>query len=453
MGALAGSIFLVGSLYWFVYVMRVYGGLPAPVALAVMALFAVVVSCFWGLFGLVEAWVARRSPGVALGLAPFLWVALELARTYYFFGGFPWNLLGYAVPSTGLRQLASVTAVYGLSFLAVASSALIAWALFGCRWRRLCLLVTWAVLLGAANRVLTPPLAPSGTHVAVLVQPNVPMDETAENWAPWRNPQPLNTLVALSEESLPRHNPQLLNPLIVWSENPAPFYFGRDPVFRTTLESMARSSRAYVVAGTDTFEGTDNSLPHNSAVVLNTAGQLILQYDKIHLVPFGEYVPNWLPGTIGKITSQVGNYVPGARRQWAETPEGGIGVFICYESIFPQLVRRLTPNGPGILVTISNDAWYGDSAAPYQHLEMARMRAIENHRFVLRSTNDGVTSIIDPYGRMVNTIPRHRAAALTGKFSFLPGETFYKAHGDVFAWLCVAVTGLTVALTAVRRGR
>ena len=451
LGALTGSVFLAGSVYWFVEVMTVYGHMTPALALAVMVPFLVLFSSFWGVFGLVLAWAARRSLTSALLLSPFLWVTLELARTYQFISGFPWNLLGYAVQPSGLRQLASTTAVYGLSFLAVASSALIAWAILEWQAKQFWPLAAWVVLLVAANYVLEPPHAPRGANVALLIQPNVPMDETAqENWEPWQNPEPLVSLVAMTEESLRRLSPQSLTPpLIVWSENPAPFFFGRDPVFRTAIENMARRAHAYVVIGTNTFEGPGNSLPHNSAVVLNPSGQLILQYDKIHLVPFGEYVPGWLPGTVGKITSQVGNYVAGTRYQAAPIPEGAIGIFICYESIFPQLVRRLTPAGPSVLVTISDDAWYGDSSAAYQHLEMARFRAIENHRFLLRSTNDGVTAVIDPYGRILATMPRHRAMALAGNFSFLAEETFYKARGDVFAWLCVVASGVIVGLAAL----
>jgi apolipoprotein N-acyltransferase len=451
LGALTGSVFLAGSLYWFVNVMTFYGHMTLLQALAVMIPFLVVFSSFWGLFSVAAAWTARRSLAAALVLSPFSWVALELARTYYFVNGFPWNLLGYAVQSLGLRQLASTTAVYGLSFLAVASSALVAWVVLEWQWSRTWPLVAWVALLVIANHLLDPPLAPPGTHVAALVQPNVPMDESAqERWAPWRNPQPLLNLVAMSEECLRGQNSQPVTaPMIVWSENPAPFFFDRDPVFRTAVQEMARRNHAYVVVGTDTFGGADNSIPHNSAVVLNPSGQLILQYDKIHLVPFGEYVPNWLPSTVGKITSQVGTYVPGTRYQAAVTPEGDIGIFICYESIFPQLVRRLTPAGASVLITISDDAWYGDSSAAYQHLEMVRFRAIENHRFVLRSTNDGVTAVIDPYGRMLASIPRHRAMALAGNFSFLAEQTFYSAWGDVFAWLCVAVSGVIVGLAAV----
>ena len=450
LGALTGSIFLVGSVYWFVEVLTTYGNMTTVLAVAVMVPFLVLFSSFWGVFGLVLAWAARRSLATALFLSPFLWVTLELARTYLFIGGFPWNLLGYAVQPLGLRQLASTTAVYGLSFLAVASSALMAWAILEWQAKQFWPLVAWVVLLVATNYVLDPPPARRGTNVALLVQPNVPMDETAqENWAPWQNPKPLTDLVAMTEASLQQLGPQSLTPpLIVWSENPAPFFFGRDPVFRTAIENMARDAHAYAVIGTNTFEGPDNSLPHNSAVVLNPSGQLVLQYDKIHLVPFGEYVPEWLPGTVGKITSQTGNYVPGTKYQAATTPDGAIGIFICYESIFPQLVRRLTPAGPSVLVTISDDAWYDDSSAAYQHLEMVRFRAIENRRFLLRSTNDGVTALIDPFGRILETIPRHRAMALAGNFSFLADETFYKARGDVFAWLCVVASGVIAGLTA-----
>ena len=451
LGALAGSVFLAGSLYWFVEVMTVYGHMTPVLALAVMVPFLVLFSSFWGVFGLVLAWTARRSLSAALLLSPFLWVTLELARTYQFASGFPWNLLGYAVQPSGLRQLASTTAVYGVSFLAVASSALIAWAMLEWQAKQFWPLAAWVVLLAATNYVLDPPPVQRGTNAALLIQPNVPMDESAQvNWEPWQNPRPLAGLVALTEESLRRLGPQSLTPpLIVWSENPAPFFFGRDPVFRTAIENMTRRAHAYVVIGTSTFEGPDNSLPHNSAVVLNPSGQLVLQYDKIHLVPLGEYVPSWLPGTVGKITSQVGNYVAGTRYQSAATPEGAIGIFICYESIFPQLVRRLTPAGPSVLVTISDDAWYGDSSAAYQHLEMARFRAIENHRFLLRSTNDGVSAVIDPYGRILATIPRHRAMALAGNFSFLAEETFYKARGDAFAWLCAVASGVIVGLAAL----
>jgi apolipoprotein N-acyltransferase len=179
-----------------------------------------------------------------------------------------------------------------------------------------------------------------------------------------------------------------------------------------------------------------------------------LAYDKIHLVPFGEYVPAWaFPSLVGKITYEAGDFVPGTSCRTAQTADGGIGLFICYEAIFPQLVRRLVPEGPGVLVNISNDAWFGDSAAPFQHLEMACLRAIENRRYLLRGTNDGVTAVIDPYGRVAARLSRHQQAVLVGRFAYLSERTFYTAYGDVFAWLCVGVAAVMIGVSKTRRQR
>jgi apolipoprotein N-acyltransferase len=455
LGYTAGAVFLTGSCYWFVGVMERYGGLSPVLAYGVLVLFVVVFSAFFGAFGLVESWVARASIPTALVLAPFLWVAMEVARTYLI-TGFPWNLLGYAVHAAGLRQLATVTAVCGLSFLAVVTSVLLAWLWLEpfrkpARWAPVC----WLALLTAANWAMAPPLPPPGSDAAVLVQPNIPLEEaSAMKWAPWLNPAPLDGLVAMSVESVEREGkPSATPPLLIWPENPAPFYYDADPTFRAAMQRMASQAEAYVVFGTVSFAGPRNTRPKNTAMVLDPQGRVLLAYDKIHLVPFGEYVPWWaFPGVVGKITHEAGNFVPGRSYRVAQTPQGAIGVFICYEAIFPQLVRRLVPEGPGVLVNISNDAWFGDSAAAFQHLEMARLRAIENRRFLLRATDDGITAVIDPYGRVLDRLPRHRMGVLAGRYDFLAARTFYTAHGDVFAWLCVAVAAALMARRAARRG-
>ncbi len=452
-GYLSGAIFLAGSCYWFVGVVERYGGLSPPLAVGVLALFLIVFSIFYGVFGLVVAWVARLSLPLALALSPFLWVSLELARTYYVGGGFPWNLLGYAVRPIGLRQLASFTAVYGLSFLGVSASALLGWVLLGFRRKWVwCALVAWLALLIIANWISTPSPTTPGGNEGYLVQPNVPLEESAaEHWAPWRDPAPLERLVAMTLASLDREGKSSpAPPLVVWSENPAPFYFSRDPVFRRAVENMARKSHAYVIVGTVAFLGNNDAQPQNSAVVLDPEGQMLMQYDKIHLVPFGEYVPSWaFPGKVGKITSGVGNYVPGSSYKVARISQGTIGICICYEAIFPQLVRRIVSEGAGVLVNISNDAWYGDSSAAFQHLEMASLRAIENHRFLLRVTNDGITAVIDPNGRVVAEFPRHKSGVLPARFAFVAGRTFYSAHGDLFAWFCVVVSVAVAGLRMV----
>jgi len=425
----------------------------------------------------VQSWMGRSSRGMALAVAPFLWVALELLRTYYV-TGFPWNLLGYAVHALGLRQLASVTAVYGLSFLAASTSALVASAILlwrdrgfvvdGAASRIWATPVLWFGLLALANWSSKPAALPPPMQDAYLLQPNVPLDDAATRlWEPWQDRTRLDHLLRISSEAAcakrefrpapigsagvdcadQRSRSFAPRPLIVWAENPAPFLFSRDAVFRDAVEGLARGTHAYVIFNTVNHSQRDDNHPLNSAMVLDPSGQLLMQYDKIHLVPFGEYVPWWaFPGKVGKLVSEVGDFAPGTHYRTAPTADGSIGIPICYEDIFPQLVRRLTPKGPGVLVNITDDAWYEDSAARFQHLEMSCLRAIENGRYLLRATNDGITAVIDPQGRIVKQLPMHRSEVLSGQFNYLTRQTFYTAHGDVFAWLCVLVTGAALGM-------
>jgi len=461
----SGAIFLIGSCYWFVEVTRQYGGLSLTLAVMALLAFVVVFSLFFGAFGLVVGGVAHRSPALALLLSPFLWVAMELARTYLI-TGFPWNLLGYAVSFAGLRQIACVTGVYGLSFLAATTSALGAWAVREGRRRWPWLVLGgWAALLVVANWAFAPPAPTKGQNLALLVQPNVPLEEaSATTWAPWVNPTKLNQLVTMSLDALSNQERRedialdekgqqhfVAPPLIIWAENPAPFYFTRDQVFRNAVERMALLGRVYVVVNTVVPHGSGTPQITNSAVVVDPQGREILQYDKMHLVPFGEYVPVWaFPSLIGRITSEAGSFVPGTSYRVAPSPDGALGIFICYEDIFPDLVRRLTLAGAQVLVNISNDAWFGDSAAAPQELEMARLRSIENRRYLLRATNDGITALIDPYGQVEKQIARHQTAVLRADFSYRRDQAFYTRHGDVFAWLCTALAG-AIAVAAMLR--
>jgi apolipoprotein N-acyltransferase len=459
LGYVCGAVFFLGSCYWFVTVTRVYGGLPPALAVLVLILFVIIDATFLGGFGLAMGWAARRSAGWALVASPFLWVAMEVARTYLI-TGFPWNLLGYAVQATGLRQIASVTGVYGLSFLAAATSAVGAWLIlkFRCKWAWLGA-AGWVMLLLVGQWRLAPPPEAVGTELAVLLQPNVPLDGAElEAWIPWRDPTKLQQLVNLSVSAVERaaiqnskFKIQNSPPLLIWSENPAPFYYTRDPVFRNTMQNLARQTHSIVILNTIIPVDAEGKSITNSAIVLDPEGREVARYDKIHLVPFGEYVPGWaLPGLVHKITSEVGNFVPGSKYPVARTPAGGIGVFICYEAIIPQLARQLVENGAGVLVNISNDAWYGRSAAAYQHLEMARFRAIENHRYLLRATNNGLTTEIDPYGRVREQLPRYQQLVMPAFFDYETQLTFYSVHGDVFAWLCVVIAALLLAGAVLR---
>ncbi|MGH9469467.1 MAG: hypothetical protein ACRD1N_03885 [Terriglobia bacterium] len=217
-GLITGAVFLAASLSWFVAVMENYGGLASYEALAAMVLFLALFSPFWGVFGLLEVWAAQRSARLALLLAPFLWVALELARTYLI-TGFPWNLLGYGVQAQGLEQIASVTSVYGLSFFAAATSALLCWVLIKPRFNAARgFTIAWIVFLLVLDFALAPPPPKRGNELAVLVQPDAPLKESeVERWVPWRNPDPLEQLVNLSVRTVQQHEKRGAKPpLIVW---------------------------------------------------------------------------------------------------------------------------------------------------------------------------------------------------------------------------------------------
>jgi apolipoprotein N-acyltransferase len=504
LGYVCGLFFFAGSCYWFIIVMEFYGHLSPWLSVLTLILFVLIDATFFGGFGLAMGWAARRSPGWALAASPFLWVAMELARTYLI-TGFPWNLLGYAVQMEGVRQIASVTGVYGLSFLAVVTSALMAWLVIS-RWRTRAGLALgiWFVCLLLAQWRLAPPPPNEGKGLAILIQPNVPLDDAElENWVPWRDPAQLRALVQFSVDAVKQFAPESVGPgfspepgkarpiqnskfkiqdsplnqdskfkiqdsesqienrqstidnptLLVWAENPAPFFFTRDPVFRNAMENMARDTHTIVITNTIVpLDAAGNSIT-NTAITLGPDGREVSRYDKIHLVPFGEYVPWWaLPGLVHKITSDIGNFIPGSSYPVARFPEGNVGVFICYEAIIPQLARHLVANGAGVVVNISNDAWYGDSAAAYQHLEMARLRAIENHRYLLRATNNGITTFIDPYGRVRETLPRYQRLALPAHFDYETRQTFYTKHGDAFAWVAATLGVLMLLGGAVKKG-
>jgi apolipoprotein N-acyltransferase len=240
--------------------------------------------------------------------------------------------------------------------------------------------------------------------------------------------------------------------LVVWPESPAPFV-EQDARFQQALGSIARQVQAPLVVGNVgmDFSAEENSWrDYNSALVVSATGARVGRYDKIHLVPFGEYIPfKHLLFFARKLTGRVSEFSRGEDRKVFRLPTTNngahrYGVFICYESVFADEVRHFAQLGAEVLVNISDDGWYGDTSAPWQHLNMARMRAIENRRWILRDTNNGITAVIDPYGRVRQSIPRHQTDALPAGYAFRDDVTFYTAHGDLFGWLCVILSLMLV---------
>jgi len=439
---LCGILWYGGTCYWIYPTMRQYGSVNAPAALGILILFCLYLALYHGAFGLVVAWLAGDSPFSrrALLLAPVVWVAVELARTRI--SGFPWDLLGTSqVDNVPLAQIVRITGVYGISFeIMVVNSALAAAFLVRQEARKPLFVAAIAAALVLQSGRLVPGPTVKADKTAVLVQANIPILEGAD----WTRDYFDTTLHELTQISVTAQEEGKSQYLIVWPESPAPFY-ASDPIFRGALSGIARRANAWVLAGSVGVQNASSTPEHatqlyNSASLVSNSGEWVGSYNKIHLVPFGEYVPfKWLFGFAGGLTKEVGDFASGASRAPLEANGTKLGVFICYESIFPDEVRQFAANGAQALVNVSNDGWYGDSGAYAQHLKQARMRAVENARWLLRDTNTGVTASIDPYGRVVATVPRKIRTALLAPYALSDGTTFYTRHGDWFAWLCAII--------------
>ena len=436
LGYVCGVVWYVGTCYWVYDTMHEYGGLSAPIALFVLLLFALYLGLYHGAFGLLLSLLARRDPDHRLPLisAPFLWVAIELTRTRI--SGFPWDLLGITqVDNIPLTRIATVTGVYGLSFEIMLVNVAFAAAFLVPRNKRKTLLVASlaaAFLLQVGRWVTLPPLPADRT--AILLQQNLPVADTE----PWTKDHFDSILREFSADSLNPAPPPTQHPdLIVWPESPAPFWTN-DPLFRDAISNLARQAQAWVVVGSI---GVDNTKAvFNSAALVSPTGEWDGRYNKMHLVPFGEYVPfASVFSFAGGLTQAVGNFTHGTLRAPLQAGDKKLGIFICYESIFPDEIRQLVAQGAQVLVNISNDGWYGDSGAWAQHLNQARMRAVENHRWLLRDTNTGLTASIDPYGRVVAHLERKTRAALVAPYALTNVTTFYSEHGDWFAYLCAII--------------
>lgn len=461
LGYLCGILWFAGTCYWIFGVMHRYGGMPVPVATVTLILFCMYVGLYHGMFGLLLALVAGSARAVhgskhgskpaaaaasirrALGAAPFLWVAVELARTRI--TAFPWELLGYSQTANfALTRVTTIVGIYGLSFEILLVNSVFAAALLCPREQRKRLLAAGCVAAAILQTgQLLAPLPAATDRNAILVQPNIPI-QAGGMWTKEYFQDTLRDLTAASlhpaeAKVLPRYD------LIVWPESPSPFYTN-DPMFRDAVSALARQSGTWVVAGsigiTPTMRsGAESSQIFNSAGLVNPQGEWVGRYDKVHLVPFGEYLP--FPQVFafaGGLTKEVGEFQHGASHMPLNAGGERFGTFICYESIFPDEVRQGPLQGAQVLLNISNDGWYGDSGAWAQHLQQTRMRAIENERWLLAATNTGKTASIDPYGRIVAETPRKVRTALVAPYALNPGTTFYTRHGDWFAYLCAIIS-------------
>ncbi len=433
LGWASGVAFWAGACYWIYPVMRDYASIASPVAALLFIAFAIVKGLHAGVF----AWLAGpllKRPWAVPAVAA-LWVAIEGSHQYL---GFTWTQLGNAAPDFVIPQivrLAPWTGVYGPSFVFAWMNAAIALAIVTRRLKPLLYLA--AVVLVALLPGL--PETSSVSQKARLVQPNVHPDEMKSGkWNASKGTEHLARMLELSTNYSNDEKPGLL----IWPEYPVPAFYFDDANSHAFMERVAREADAHFIFNTIGFQDSDARRPQNSSATIAPDGELLSRYSKIHLVPFGEFVPWPFSYFVEKITMQAGTFQPGREVSVAAVDGQGVGTFICYESVFARAIRKFPARGAEVLVNISNDSWYGRSAARYQHLLIARMRAIENGRWILRATNDGITTAIDPQGRLAEPLPSYEQGVLTVGFNYESERTGYVRWGEWF-WL------LTIAVAAV----
>ncbi len=467
LGYACGIVWYAGTCYWVFATMRQYGGVNVAMSALLLLLFCMAAGLGHALFGWCFALLASSQGSMrryALALAPVFWVAVELTRTHLI--DFSWNLLGTVqVDNVPMARIATVTGVYGISFEIVLVNAALATALLlprGRRTRMLTITLAVAILLQAGRWL---PQDPSpADHRVILVQENVPVMENA----PWTVEYFQQSMREFGDLSLTAPVSGIRPDLVVWPESPAPF-FTRDPLFREALSNVARQSQAWMVVGSigvgshlnasmgDPMDASMHSAGgsdavYNSAVLVSSAGEWVSRYDKVRLVAFGEYVPfRQLFFFADSLTKEVGTFEHGVSREPLRAGDKRLGVFICYESVFPDDVRQFAANGAQVFVNISNDGWYGDSGAWAQHLQQARMRAVENNRWLLRDTNTGLTAAIDPLGRVVASIPRKARSRLEAPYALIDDTTFFARHGSWFAGACAIISLVALAAAVLIR--
>jgi apolipoprotein N-acyltransferase len=450
-------LFVLTSVPWIATVLSVHGGLTTAGGWGVLLLIAIA----WGILVGTFAWavnrLSRRSIDSACIGAPFIWVTFEFVRAHLPEISFPWNLLGYpASANLELVQITALTGIYGLSFVVAAFNVLLVWtaAAETLQSRRRAIVAAGITVILLLILFVGPRLVPEAQahHFARAVQLNFP--ESLSYPPDWFETHSAD-LDEIQRISLA---PSAEKPdLLLWPEAPAPFSF-QDLRFAKIASKLAIDFKHPFLAGaiewkppvdpTDTVPH-GNLAPYNSALLFDAQGQRVFVYDKIHLVPFGEYEPfPLIHQVVASVSEEVGGFHKGNKYAVGKLPGGNtFGVFICYEAIYASEVRRFAANGAQLLINISNDGWFGRSAAAEQHLRMARVRAVENRRWIVRATNNGYTVSVDPYGRIFSPLPPDVRAATDLPYDFRTDQTIYTRFGDWFAWLCVLVSVILVATT------
>jgi apolipoprotein N-acyltransferase len=458
LGFVAGAIYFAGTLYWITRVMAMYGDMAFWVAVLINAALIVYQSLFPAIFALVVRRIVLAHGPRALMAAPLVWVATELGRTHIL-TGFPWVLLGYSQTSVlPIAQFASLFGVYGVSMLVASMSAALALSfissVFSPRgWRPLRsyapVLIVLAIVMGVAawgsRRAATAEWTHGGEAIRVgLIQGNIDQDEKIQTG---RAAGIFQDYLDMSRQAI-REGAGF----VIWPESSTPFRFEDDLLAAARIRTLAQQARVPILFGSDQFVRGAGGAPttfYNAAFLVRPDGTTGGVYRKMHLVPFGEYVPaKKLLFFAAPLVQAVSDFSAGEEATLLPVAGHLVSTAICYEVVYPDLVRRFVAGGSEMLTTITNDAWFGPTSAPYQHFEQASMRAIEEGRYLVRSANTGISGIVDPYGRVIARSGIFQPAVVVGDARFLKTSTFYARHGDILAYASVLAT---VALLLIAR--
>jgi apolipoprotein N-acyltransferase len=462
LGWLSGLVHNLGLVYWMAYTMQVYGNLPIYQSVPVLFLVASYLALYPALFCCGAVILCRRP--IELLTLPLLWVALEYGRAHLF-SGFPWQMLGHSqYQALSMVQIADLFGVYGISLLVMGTNVVFAVALFRFskkRWQgasiptgmvksaalglALILAATWGYGQMRLNQIDGLSKKAVSRKIAVI-QGNI---DQSKKWDPTYQLLTIKKYLLMSQ-SAAKQSPAL----IVWPETATPFYFLFDPLLTRMVQNGIRRIGTSVVFGSPYYEqkGAGRWL-FNSAYLLDKDAHVVGRYDKVHLVPFGEYVPmkRWMP-FIDTMVAQVGDFKPGRRGDTLPWQGGRLGIQICYEIIFPELSAAMVRNGANLLINITNDAWFGRTSAAFQHFSMAVFRAIENRRVLVRAANTGISGFVDPAGRILAKTPLYKDRKIQQSVPIMDVITFYTCHGDLFARSCAVICLLLGLFRLYRHG-
>jgi apolipoprotein N-acyltransferase len=457
LGWLSGLTFYISTCYWVVYTIVHYTAVPVPLAVGVLLLMSGALGCYTAAFAGGLRWLEDRGLSAIWVAAP-LWVTLEWLRGSPFFIGFPWAPLGASqYRYHDLVQMAEVTGVYGVSAFLVLFNAIAA-ATFTRRGpdaRRLLpglvILTILAIGLPTAGRWRAEALrrSPAAGHLRVgIAQGNVAQDQ---KWDPSFQGETMARYEGLTRSAIAGTPPDL----VVWPETATPFFFQEPGPLREDLLDLAAATHVNLLFGSPAFSQshTGEVLESNRAYLVSPEGRELQTYDKMVLVPFGEYVPlGPVLFFVDKVVHAIGRIAPGLSPTVFTLPSARFGTLICYEGIFPGLTRRFVDRGADFLVNITNDAWYGRSAAPYQSLAQVTLRAVENRVPIVRAANTGISAIIEPDGRIRWQSELFEMTWHTDDISWSGVRTFYSRYGDVFVWVCAGFTLVAIGV-GIRRDR